>query len=148
MQMKQLLWIAAIVAIAACKKGEDGAAAKVEGPACEPSIKKAVSKLPAAGAGGVQEKLQGVLIQRCTEDKWPAAVIDCYGNATDMKSMMACRQQLPPELKEKASAAIRQVMMLGGGGGGTMVHRPEDVKVPVSDTAGAGSGSAPAPAPQ
>jgi hypothetical protein len=136
--MKKLLLLAVVLAIASCKKGDDAA----KGPSCADAISKAVATLPAGPATAIADRLKGVLITRCTEDKWSPEVIACYGAVTGQnaqKEMTACREKLPPELAQKARAEIQRAMLMSGAmGGGGHGAAP---KVPVPDTA-AGNGSA------
>jgi hypothetical protein len=118
--MKTVLYVvAAALALTGCsKKSESGAAA---GGPCADAMAKAVGAMPGGpGAGDVQAKLKTILTTRCTEDKWPAAVVDCYAKSTDMMSMKQCREMLPADQKEKVIGEIRAVMMAGGGAAGPM----------------------------
>jgi hypothetical protein len=69
----------------------------------------------------VQEKLKTILTTRCTEDKWPAAVINCYAtNATDMASMKSAASRCLPIKQQKLMGEFARVMMGAAGGGGPM----------------------------
>jgi len=121
--MKQLIWIcaASALALAACKKSEDGKGAAAGGAevACSAAIAKGLEGLGARGeAGGVKEKLQGIYTKRCTEDRWPADVLACFESAVGMAAMKACRGKLPPEQSAKLQADIMAVMAGAGGAGG------------------------------
>jgi len=121
LRMKMLLLIAAL-AMAGCSKKSDAGSAQAGGAgACGDAIAKAVGAMPGGpGAGDVQAKLKTILTTRCTEDKWPAAVVDCYATkATDMASMKQCRELLPPDQQQAVMGEIRAVMM-GAGGAGPM----------------------------
>ena len=47
-------------------------------------------------------KLKTTLTKRCTEDKWPSEVIDCYESTSSPDDMRKCRQKLPVEQAERA----------------------------------------------
>jgi len=46
-------------------------------------------------------RLRAVITNRCVDDKWPAAVIDCYAKVTSMDESRACRATLSPEQQAK-----------------------------------------------
>jgi hypothetical protein len=132
--MKKLIWIIAAVALVACSKKSDdagkGAAAGGVGtmagggevPTCAAAAGKAISTLGAGmEASGLKEKLLGIYTTRCTEDKWPAEVIQCYDAAAGMPGMTACRGTLPPEMGQKLITAIRAAM---AGAAATMGRPP------------------------
>jgi hypothetical protein len=127
--MKQLIWICAAgaLALAACKKSEDGKGAAAGGAeaACSAAIAKGLEGLGARGeATGVKEKLQGIYTKRCTEDKWSADVLACFESAAGMAAMKACRGKLPPEQSAKLQSDIMTVMAGAGAmmGGAPMGH--------------------------
>lgn len=108
--MKWIL-VAALLTAACGKKSDSGAA-----PSCADAIGKAVGSLPAgSGGGGIQAQLRTILTTRCTEDKWPAATIQCYATVTNMQGMRACRESLPPALAQKVQNEIRGAMTGAGG---------------------------------
>lgn len=166
--MKQPIWIAIIAALAfapaACSKKSDdagkggaGAAGGAGGgavPTCAEAITKAVNSLGGGSeTGGVKDKLQAILTPRCTEDKWPAEVIQCYASAAGMQGMSACRQKLPPEQATRIITEIRGVMAgaagaMGGGGMPPPGHGGAPAGSGAAPAAPGGSGAAPAPAPE
>lgn len=144
MNKHALIAIALGLALAGCSK-------KAAGPSCEPAITQGVdrmSKGPATGAT-ITGKLKTIMIRRCTEDKWPAAVIKCYETVDSMAGMKKCREGLDPAASERLVGEIRTVMLTQGAGGGppgghgTPVVVPPGTEVPVSKV---GSGAAPASA--
>lgn len=61
-------------------------------------------------------KLKEVITKRCTEDKWPKEVIDCYASAASQQDLKGCREKLPKEAADKLRTEEMQVMssMMGG----------------------------------
>jgi hypothetical protein len=152
--MKKLIWIIAAVALVACSKKSDdagkGAAAgggeKAAGggevPTCAAAAAKAISSLGAGmEASGLKEQLLSIYTTRCTEDRWPAEVIQCYDAAAGMAGMTACRGKLPPEMGQKLINEIRGAM---AGAAGTMGRPPMGHGGAAAPADGSG---APAPAP-
>jgi hypothetical protein len=118
--MMKILFAAALVVSGCSKKSETTAS----GPSCAEAVGKAVGAMPGGpGGGDVQAKLTTIMTTRCTEDKWPAAVVTCYATTvTDMASMKKCREMLPQDQQTKLMTEIRSVMMgaAAAGGGGPM----------------------------
>jgi hypothetical protein len=116
------MWILALaLAVASCsKKGGD---------ACTDAVNKAVDQMMSRMSGAnvpdemkaaMKERgdaLKKVIITRCTEDKWPAEVTDCYAKAASREDIKACRAKLPADQSSKLQAEEMQVMMSGGGMG-------------------------------
>ena len=140
--MKMILF-AAVLALTGCKKKSETTAA---GPSCADAIAKAVNAMPGGpGGGDVQAKLKTIMTTRCTDDKWPADVINCYATqATDMASMKKCREMLPADKQQALMNEIRAVMMgaAASGGGGPM-HGAPSPSGSAADPAAPGSGAAP-----
>jgi len=122
--MKTILFVAALALVGCSKKSENNSAQAATGPSCADAIAKAVGAMPAGpGGGDVQTKLKDIMTTRCTEDKWPAAVVECYATqVTDMASMKKCREQIPGPAQQKLMGEIRTVMMNAGGAG--PMHAP------------------------
>jgi hypothetical protein len=80
-----------------------------------------------------------VLAKRCTEDKWPQEVIDCYAAAASQKDFQTCRMKLPQDQAQKLQADQMQVMFGGGKGPGGNGAPPFHVRAP----GGSGSGVVP-----
>lgn len=122
--MKTILF-ATVIAFAAsgCSKKETAGGAD----SCAPAIGAAIDNMLASRKGGdpammdqmnkVGTALRGVLIERCTTDKWDAKVIACFKTATDQPSIKKCRELLPAEQAQKVQADIIKVMTGGAGGG-------------------------------
>ena len=147
--MKAILFCSAL-ALVACKKGSSASS-------CADAINKGVDTMMAAGAkrmeGAPPEmkakmeetavKLKGVMTNRCTEDKWPADVIDCYSKAEKRADLRDCRAKLPQDQQAKLQSEETQVMMGAGFGG----MRPHDMGGgSAAPAAPDGSGMAPPPA--
>jgi hypothetical protein len=131
----KMLVLVAVLALVGCKKKSETAAA----PSCADAIAKAVGAMPGGPGGGeVQTQLKTIMTNRCTEDAWPADVINCYATqATDMASMKKCRESLPPDKQQKLMAEIRAVMMgAAGQGGGPMHGAPAGSAAPGGSAAG------------
>jgi hypothetical protein len=119
--MKKILFAATLALIGCSKKsGQDTAS----GPSCAEAVTKAVGAMPGGPGGGeVQAKLQTIMTTRCTEDKWPPAVVSCYATTVkDMASMKKCREMLSQEQQTKLMTEIRAVMMGAAGAGGGPMH--------------------------
>lgn len=118
--MIKILFAAALL-VAGCSKKSETATG---GPSCADAVGKAVGAMPGGPGGGeVQAKLKTVMTARCTEDKWPAAALNCYSTTvTDMASMKKCREMLSQDQQDKLMTEIRSVMMgaAAAGGGGPM----------------------------
>ena len=135
----RMILFAAVLAFAGCKnKDSDNAA----GPSCADAIAKAVGAMPGGpGGGSVQAQLKTIMTNRCTEDHWPAAVINCYATqVTDMASMKKCRETLPPDQQQKLMGEIRTVMMSAAGAGGGPMHGAPSAPVPEGSAAPAANG--------
>jgi hypothetical protein len=50
---------------------------------------------------GTGAKMRGVITNRCVEDKWPAAVVECWSKADELEQIRACRKQLPPDVQAR-----------------------------------------------
>ncbi len=138
--MKKILFVAALAAVGCSKKS----GTTTGGPSCAEAVTKAVGAMPGGPGGGeVQTKLQSIMTTRCTEDKWPPAVVTCYATTvTDMASMKKCREMLPQDQQTKLMTEIRTVMMGAAGAGGGPMHGGGAP----AGSAEAPSGSAAAPA--
>ena len=135
--MKTIGLLVALTLFAGCKKG--GSAASQ----CSDAISKGVDKMIAlrkekmeqAGVppemkakmderakkmDEVSGALKQAITNRCTEDKWPADVIKCYGDATSMEELRTCREKLPADQQAKLRNEEMQVMMKSMGGAGGM----------------------------
>jgi len=149
--MKTILLMAAL-ALVGCKKKTDTSAAG--GPSCADAIAKAVGAMPGGPGGGtVQAQLKELMTRRCTEDKWPAEVVNCYATqVTDMMSMKQCREKLPQDKQTALMTEIRGVMMGASGAGGGPMHGAPSAAPAAGSGEAAGSaapaagGSAAAPA--
>lgn len=125
--MKHVVLVALLFAASGCKKEDkastsgSAAATTAAGGDCG-KVVAAVDAMaggaPMAGAAAdVPPKLKEVLLTRCTEDRWPQSVIDCYANdAKDMNGMKKCRAGLAPELSEKLRNDIMRAMAGAAGG--------------------------------
>ena len=49
-------------------------------------------------------RLEAVFANHCVDDRWPAAVIDCYAKAAGIDAQRTCRQLLPPDAQQKVQA--------------------------------------------
>ena len=122
--MKKLIVIVALVA--ACKGKSDRCTE------ASTSVDRMMAKF--AGAAGMPEqvkaemkergdKLKAAIVKRCTEDKWPSDVIDCYAKASSKSDITTCREKLPPELAGKLQAEEMQGML-----GGPMRPSPDAIQ--------------------
>src|SRR6185436_9641465 len=152
MSIKKLIWITVVVALAACSKkrddaGKGGAAGAGGASACANAAAKGVASLSGGPeAGGVKEKLQAIYTTRCTEDKWPAEVIQCFETAVGMQGLKTCRGKLSPELAAKVQAEIMGAMAGAAGMMGGRAPMGHPGTAPAGDPA-AGAGAAGGNAP-
>jgi hypothetical protein len=127
--MKAILFCSALALVGfGCKKGSSASS-------CADAINKGVDTMMAAGAKRMEGappdmkakmeetavKLKGVMTNRCTEDKWPADVIDCYSKAQKRTDLRDCRNKLPEDQQQKLQSE-EQAVMLGAGFGGMRPH--------------------------
>jgi len=87
-----------------------------QGSAMPPELKARMEER-AKKMGEVAGSLKQAITNRCTEDKWSADVIKCYGGAASMEELRKCRQMLPQDQQAKLQAEEMQVMMKSMGGG-------------------------------
>jgi hypothetical protein len=165
--MKAILFCSALALVGfGCKKGSSASS-------CADAINKGVDTMMAAGAKRMEGappdmkakmdetavKLKGVITNRCTEDKWPAEVIDCYSKAQKRTDLRDCRNKLPEDQQQKLQSEEQAVMLGAGfggmrphgdmGGTGMADHPPMGTAVPTAPTDGSGMAppvAAPAPA--
>jgi hypothetical protein len=168
--MKTIVLVALLTAAGCSKKGSDCDSAIGKGMDNFSATLKANSGKSSMITPQIMEEMQKrlgtlrtTLIQRCTEDKWPAEVTTCFATVSKRDEMQACQSKLSPEQQQKVTQAVMQVMMSGRGGqmpagvaghpsalsGSGTAAPPADTTAPGSAPAPAGSapaGSAPAPA--
>ncbi|MFT3696910.1 MAG: hypothetical protein QM831_27460 [Kofleriaceae bacterium] len=148
----------ALVGISGCKKGGGNCDAVAKGvDTMTANGSKRMENAPPEMKAKMEEasgKMKGVLVKRCTEDKWAADVIDCYAGAQKREDLRDCRKKLPEDQAGKLQKEEMEVMMgmgmggmghgmHGGGMGGMGDHPPMGSDAPAMN----GSGAAPAPAP-
>jgi hypothetical protein len=93
---------------------------------------------------GMTSKLKGVLVNRCTEDKWSAEIIDCTAKASSRDELKACQAKLPPEQAAKLQTEIIEVMRSGMGSMG--MGRPHGMMGTTPPPAGSDTAAPPPPA--
>jgi hypothetical protein len=137
--MKTIGLLIALSLFAGCKKGGSAASqcSDAVGKGVDKMIAMRKQKLEEQGSalapelkarmeersqkmGEVAGALKTAITNRCTEDKWPADIIKCYGDASSMEELRGCRQKLPQDQQAKLQNDEMQVMMktMGGGMGG------------------------------
>jgi len=113
--MKHLVLITAL--LVGCSKSGSDCATSI-GKGMEKFAEQAKSRAPnpemQQAMTDMAGKLKDTLIKRCTEDKWPSEVVNCFTTASDRPAMQQCQQKLSDEQRDKVIADIRQVMMGGG----------------------------------
>jgi hypothetical protein len=96
------------------------------------------------------ERQQTLLVQRCTEDKWPAEVLTCLGTISTKNEMFACLNQLPADQQQRARADVESARGSGWRRGMGNGAPPSSRMPPGADDEAPGSagdaGSATAPA--
>ena len=136
--MKTIGLLIALTLFAGCKKGGSAASncSEAVGKGVDKMIAMRQQKLDEQGSalapelkarmeerskkmGEVAGELKTAITNRCTEDKWSADVIKCYGNAGSMEELRSCREKLPQDQQAKLKSDEMQVMMkvMGGMGG-------------------------------
>jgi hypothetical protein len=60
-------------------------------------------------------RLEAVITNRCVDDKWPADVIACYGKASSMDELRACRGKLSPDQQAKVQREELDLFASAGG---------------------------------
>jgi hypothetical protein len=128
--MKTIILAAALCVVACSKKSDDGGGGgttSAGGGTCTDAAKGVDQMMSRAGGAASEadkasmaargEQLKSIIVKHCSDDKWPADVIDCYTKAGSMPELKTCRSKLPPEQSQRLQAEIMQVMMAGGGGG-------------------------------
>ena len=119
--MKHLVVIAAL--LVGCSKSSGSDCATSIGKGMEKFAEQTKSRVPnpemQAAMTEMAGKLKDTLIKRCTEDKWPSEVVNCFTTVSDRPGMQQCQQKLNDEQRDKLLADIRNVMM-GQFGGGKM----------------------------
>jgi hypothetical protein len=136
--MKTIGLLIALTLFAGCKKGGSAASncSEAVGKGVDKMIAMRQQKLDEQGSalapelkarmeerskkmGEVAGELKTAITNRCTEDKWSADVIKCYGAAGSMEELRSCREKLPQDQQAKLKSDEMQVMMkvMGGMGG-------------------------------
>jgi hypothetical protein len=54
--------------------------------------------------------IKAALVKACTDDKWPADVLDCYAKADTSAAGDACEAKLSPEQRRHADTAVTEAM--------------------------------------
>jgi hypothetical protein len=54
------------------------------------------------------EQVQGTLVRRCTVDRWPAEVTQCFATMNSGTDLQACQSRLSPEHASRLSAEIAE----------------------------------------
>jgi hypothetical protein len=147
--------LAALLATSACKKSTTADCARSIGKGVDqlrerrkqmmavrqanlsPSV-KADAEAQAKMMETFSEKLKATLTTRCTEDKWPAEVIDCYENTSSPDEMRKCRIKLSPAAAERVRTDEVNLMMSMTGSAAP----PPAVIVRPPPSAGSADGSA------
>src|SRR3569623_1194135 len=116
-----LVVLLAATLFAGCKKSRTSNCADAIGKGVDKMIAMRKDRLAAQGSAMPPElkARKQAMTNRCTEDKWSADVIKCYGTATAMEEIRKCREMLPQDQQDKLKAEEMQVMMktMGGAGG-------------------------------
>jgi hypothetical protein len=150
MKTISIVFVAALsLAALGCKKGADC------GKAMDNSMelgKADMAKMP--GAEGMMGKLKDLGVQRCTDDKWSAEVVQCMIDAKTKDDGKTCYSKLTPEQQGKMNKAAMEIMMpthgaghmAGAAGGGEAPGSAGGSgSAPAGDTGGGSPGSAAAP---
>ena len=105
---------AALLAAAGCKKqGGDCAQAIDHSMAL---AKADMAKMPGMDDQALQ-RMHDIGVQRCREDGWPKAALDCMNAAKTEADAQACYGKLSPEQRRKMNHAAMDAMKPAGGAG-------------------------------
>jgi len=143
--MKKIVLVALLVAAGCSKKGSDCSAAVGRG------IDRYLDGAKQTAAGSpkgettlkLADKLKAAMIQRCTDDKWQADVVMCFGNAATSADLKACQDKLTRDQRTKLDTVVFPIMM--GGMGVNGARMPTGLAGHPAMLAGSASGSGDGP---
>ena len=107
--MKQIMLVAFLIA-AGCTRQLD----------CDAAVDQGIKRLtagfrmhapdPQTLESGTHsfEQIQGTLVRRCTVDRWPAEVTQCFATMTSGTELQACQSRLGPDHASRLSAEIAE----------------------------------------
>jgi hypothetical protein len=90
----------------------------------------------------MMDKMKGIAMQHCKDDKWPEDALKCMKEAKSNADAKKCQGMLPKELDKKMMDDVANSMGMGGGGG----PPPEGSGGGAAPPAGGGSAEGSAPA--
>jgi hypothetical protein len=107
--MKQIVLVAFLIA-AGCTQQLDCDAAVDQGIKRLTTGFKAYAPDPQTVESGTRtlEQIQGTLVRRCTVDRWPAEVTQCFATMNSGTDLQACQSRLSPEHASRLSTEIAE----------------------------------------
>ena len=129
--MKTVLFVAALSLLTfGCKKKKAADATNDCTAAVSRSMALSKTEMEKMGTTAADmEKMTGLGVRRCTEDKWSADTIKCMVDAKTMADSQACYGKLTPEQQDKMNQAAADELGKG----------PHDTGSAGSGSAGSGS---------
>jgi hypothetical protein len=108
--MKQIVLVAFLIA-AGCTRQLDCDAAVDQGIKRLTAGFRAYAPDPQTLESGTRgfEQIQGTLVRRCTIDRWPAEVTQCFAAINSGTDLQACQSRLSPEHASRLTTEIAEV---------------------------------------
>jgi hypothetical protein len=107
--MKQIVLVAFLIA-AGCTRQLDCDAAVDQGIKRLTAGFRAYAPDPQTVESGTRtlEQIQGTLVRRCTIDRWPAEVTQCFATMDSGTDLQACQSRLSPDHASRLSTEIAE----------------------------------------
>lgn len=107
--MRQIMLVAFLIA-AGCTQQLDCDAAVDQGIKRLTAGFRAYAPDPQTLESGTRgfEQLQGTLVRRCTVDRWPAEVTQCFATMNSGTDLQACQSRLSPDHASRLTAEIAE----------------------------------------
>lgn len=100
------LVVAALVAASLAGCGKRGADPTTHcADAAQHQVDALLAHPHAAKLDEIAPRLRALIANRCADDRWPAAAIECTAKAASMDDVRACREKLTPDQRSKMQAA-------------------------------------------
>jgi hypothetical protein len=107
--MKQIVLVALLIA-AGCTRQLDCDVAVDQGLKRLTAGFRAYAPDPQTVESGTRtlEQIQGTLVRRCTIDRWPSEVMQCFATMNSGTDLQACQSRLSPEHASRLSTEIAE----------------------------------------
>ncbi len=104
----------AALSFAACKKGGGASECASVVPAAidrmMPDMKKEMAGIPDDKLAAFGTTIKGVMVKRCTEDKWSADTLKCMSNGKTGDELQKCSKALPKDQQDKVDHDMEEAM--------------------------------------